>query len=317
MRPARVALLLAALAATPASARAEGGFADDPPRVTSPEGRRYRVAFDPASRITLGIAGAAIRGRSGAIAAAPEIAAGLAYRSVSASGAGRERVGWQIEHRVASGFVQPFAGPRAGLPALDAAAYGVALLRHDESPSLVLPASPPVGLPFPFDVGIDAEAGRVSVGSTAAAPVIHVGVLRAALLLDPWRSRAPGRIFALGIGARYDLDVEAPGGRRATRIRHRVAPMTAGSVRLRAESEGGLWVADARVEVAPCWSSEGSWAPLARAAAHLERTLIAVADQPITAFVEGAYRFDPATSGAPATHDARGSVGIALHLPLR
>ena len=277
-------------------------------------GRRYRVTFDPASRITLGIAGAATRGRNGKLAPAAEIDAGIAYRTVRAKGEGKERVTWQIEHRVVSGWVQPWAGPRASLPAFDAGLYGIALMRHDESPSVVLPTSPPVGIPFPFDVGLDADAGRVSIASLATGrPVIHVGVLRAALLLDPWRSRARGRILAIGVGARYDVDVEASA---APRVVHRVAPMTAGSIRFRVESADGRTALDARGEVAPCWSTDRTWGALARASLHVERTLVAVADQPITAFLDGGYRLDPVSTGSPVS-DFRASLGLALHLSMQ
>lgn len=317
---ARVAVAFVALAlaiAAPDAARAEAPdarFAKDTARA-----RRYRVAFDPASHVSLGVAAAAARGPKGSPAAAPEIDAGVAYRTVRASGAGRERVTWQVEHRIASGWVRPLAGPSPGVPAFDAGLYRATILRHDASPSLVLPTSPPVGIPFPFDVGFDAEAGRVAVSAvskSSRAPVIHVGVARAALLLDPWRSGVPGRIFTFGLGARYDLDVEGGPTLASPRAVHRVAPMTEGSLRFRVESRDGLSVADVRGEVAPHWSSLGAWALLGRAVVRLERTLAAVNDQPIAAVLEGGYRFDPKVSTAPAASDFRVSLGLALHLNL-
>ncbi|APR86746.1 hypothetical protein A7982_12095 [Minicystis rosea] len=324
-RALRVAVAAALATATPSLAA--GAEAEDAPRFAEhPSGHRFRVSFDPASRVTLGLSTVVARGPTGAPAAAPEIDAGLVYRTASARGEGRDRVAWQVEHRISTGWVRPIVGPVSGVPAMDAALYGVSLHRHDASPSLVLPTSPPVGIPFPFDVGFDAEAGRVSLNAFArGAPVIHVGVVRAALLLDPWRSGVKGRLFTIGIGARYDLDVEgALRGPRddamsvlpAPRIVHRVAPMTAGSMRFRIESRDGLSVADARAEVAPHWSSLGTWAFSARANVHLERALIAVSDQPISAVVEGGYRFDPAARVAESTSDFRVSVGLALNLSL-
>jgi hypothetical protein len=300
--------ILAALAALslagPASAEEAKGEAVD----TS--GHRFRVAFDPASRVTLGGAASLLRGADGRLRAAGELQAGLAYRSVDISGRGKERVSWQVEHRVVTGWLAPGRGAWAGAPACDAAAYGVSVLRHDELPSLVIPASPPVGIPFPFDVGFDAEVGRVS--TSALTPALHVGAARAALLLDPLRARLPGRILTFGVGARYDLDV-VPGAR----VVHRVAPMTAGSLRLRLESRDGLMLADARGEVAPHYVSEGGWAVLARASLHLERTLFALSDQPITADLDGAYRFDPHAGSLPQASDVRVSLGLAMHLNLR
>lgn len=297
---------LAALSLATGTASAEEATAEAVDR----SGHRFRVAFDPASRVTLGGAASLLRGEDGKPRAAGEVHVGLAYRSVRASGRDKERVSWQVEHRVLSGWIAPGRGAWAGAPAADGAAYAVSVLRHDELPTLVVPASPPVGIPFPFDVGFDAEAGRVA--TSALSPALHVSAARAGFLLDPVRSRLPGRILALGVGARYDLDV-VPGAR----VVHRVAPMTAGSLRLRLESRDGLMLADARGEVAPHYVSEGGWAVLARASLHLERTLFAVNDQPITVDLDGAYRFDPRVGALPATSDARVSLGLALHLGLR
>ena len=229
----------------------------------------------------------------------------MSYRAFRASGLGRDRVSWQIDHRALEGWVQPL-GHAAGLPALDAALYRVDLLRHDASPSLVLPTSPPVGLPFPFDVGLAAEVGRVASpaftpparGGGAPVPSLHVGVVKAALLLDPWRSGVPGRSVEIGLGARYDLDVEGAPGLSSPRIIHRVAPMTAGSVRFRVQSLDGLSLADVRGEVFPHWTSEGGWAVLALSAVRLERVLLAVNDQPIAAVLDGGFRRTPATAHA-------------------
>ena len=311
-------------AASPAAA--------EPPEAThetSPAGHRFRVGFDPASRLALGIAGAVERGHAGAPAAAPELTAGLSLRTVSASGAGRERVSWQIDHRVLTGWAQPLARA-GGVPAFDGALYGVDLLRHDASPSLVVPTSPPVGIPFPFDVGIATEVGRVTSPAFAPAargavmgmgaapvPALHVGVVRAALLLDPWRSGVPGRSFEIGLGARYDLDVEGLPTLASRRVIHRVAPMTAGSLRLRVQSLDGLWLCDLRGEVVPHWTSEGAWAFMALSSARLERVLLAVNDQPITTVLDGGYRRYPATLHAEGFSDFHVSLGLSLNLELR
>lgn len=292
----------------------------------SPGGRRFRVGFDPVSRVTVGLAAAVERGPSGAPKPVPEIDVGIGYRYQSCSGKGRERVAWQIDHRVVAGWVQPLARPAPKVPALDAALYGISALRHDESPRMVLPTSPPVGVPFPFDIGLEAEAGRVTIPLLAApsrapagsaTPRIHVGVLRASLLLDPWRSGAPGRSFEIGIGARYDVDLDGAPGSSTPRIIHRVAPMTAGSLRFRFQSADGLAVADLRGEVAPHWSSEGAWALSARTSVHLERALIAVNDQPIAAMLDGGYRYAPGTQRAEPLSDFRVSLGLSVNLQIK
>jgi hypothetical protein len=334
VRPALVRaapLLCASLLASPAAAEPPAAAA--PPAAVeapdaayqqSPEGHRFRVGFDPASRVSLGLAGAATRGHTGAPAAAPEVTAGVSYRTFRASGLGRDRVSWQVDHRVLEGWVQPLARP-AGLPAFDAALYRVDLLRHDGSPSVVLPMSPPVGIPFPFDVGLATEVGRVTSpafapaarGAATPVPALHVGVVKAALLLDPWRSGVPGRSFEIGIGARYDLDLEGAPTLASPRVIHRVAPMTAGSLRFRIQSRDGLSLADVRGEVVPHWTSEGAWAFLAQSAVRLERVILAVNDQPIAAVLDGGYRRYPATRGAEGSSDFRVSLGLSLDLALR
>ncbi len=323
-------LLFAALAALAASLLSSApAAADETPEATyetSPSGHRFRTSFDPASRIALGLAGVLERGPGGGPAGAPELTAGIWYRNVSASGAGRERVSWQIDHRIVDGWVEPL-GHAGGtrLPVFDASLYSANLLRHDASPSLVLPTSPPVGIPFPFDVGIDTEVGHVTAPAFApaarapgkgAVPALHVGVARAALLLDPWRSGVAGRSFEIGLGARYDVDVQGAPTLASPRLIHRVAPMTAGSLRFRAQSLSGRSAADVRAEVAPQWTSEGRWALMASSAVRLSRVLVALDDQPIAAVLDGGYRLYPATHRAESASDFHVSLGLSVDLQL-
>jgi hypothetical protein len=320
--PALALALSTALAARPATADPPGGEAPTAAFAADASGHRFRVGFDPASRIWLGLAGALDRGPPGTPDGAFEIDAGLAYRTTSARGEGADRVAWQIDHRILAGWVQP--APRAGaLPALDATLYSVSMLRHDASPSLVLPTSPPVGIPFPFDVGVEAETGRVTtlpaLAPPAGAPAVRIGVARAAILLDPWRSGAPGRSFEIGLGARYDLDVTTASAASATPpvLIHRIAPMTASSLRFRFQSRDGLSLVDCRGDVVPHYTSEGAWRLLALSSVHLERALVAVADQPIAAVLEGGYRLDPPQRDVAAASDLRVSLGLSVDLELR
>ncbi len=311
-----------AIAARPAAA--ETVAADPPPAVydTSPEGHRFRVGFDPASHIWLGLAGALGRGPTGRPEAGFEVDAGLGYRNQSAQGTGVDRVAWQVDHRIVAGWVRPVpvvtGGVGGSVPPLDAALYGVSMLRHDAAPSIMLPTSPPVGIPFPFDVGFDAEVGRVT---TLAYPeplrVIRFGVARGAFVLDPWRSGQPGQSFEIQIGARYDVDETTMKTALSPTVIHRVAPMTATSLRLRLQSRDGLAVVDCRGDVVPHYTSEGTWRLLALSSVHLERALIAIADQPVAAFLEGGYRYDPPRRDAEAISDFRVSLGLAMSLTLR
>lgn len=289
------------------------------------QGHRFRVRFDPLSRISLGIAGAVGRAADGAARAAAEITAGITYRKLSISGAGPERIVWQADSHILSGYVRPW-GPGVGrVPALDAVLYRAELLRHDESPSIVLPMSPPASVPFPFDIGFETELGRVFIPSDppllradgAKAPMLHIGVMRAAAILDPWRTGLPGRSVELGIGARYDVDAYPTSTPAPARFVHRVAPMTAASLRFRLQTEDGLARLDARADVIPHWTSEGLWRVAALGSARLSRTLIAINDQPIDAVFDGGYRLLPPTQVTLPLHDIRVSLGLSFNLQLQ
>jgi hypothetical protein len=97
---------------------------------------------------------------------------------------------------------------------------------------------------------------------------------------------------------------------------HRIAPGTAGSLRVRFESLDGLWDWDARGEVVPHWTSERRWSVGALAQTRLERTLIAINDEPIAAFFDASWRLVPATLELAPLHDVRVTFGIALGLDL-
>jgi len=324
----RAGLALALACATATAITASSARAQLPPAAheatptewtTSPEGHRFRVGFDPGSRVWIGVAGSFDRDAY-PLTTALEIDAGFSYRSRVTQGKGEELVAWQVDHRALAGWVQPV--PRAdGRPALDATLYGIYMLRHDASPSVVLPTSPPVAFPFPFDIGFESETGHVTTLAYPAAPGattgLRFGVLRGSLFLDPWRSGVAGRSFEIGVGARYDIDTVTAKGSSSPVLIHRIAPMTAGSLRLRYQDKRGISVIDARADVIPHVTSEGGWRVMALAAVHLERTLIALNDQPFAAFFESGYRYDPATAETAAASDLRVSVGLAMNFGLR
>jgi hypothetical protein len=325
-------LLLLFVLALPRAARADAPIPRESARATaddyriSEKGRRFRVRFDPASNISVGVAGAFTRGPGkGAPRPAFELAAGIAYRNLWIYGADKEKVIWQIDHRIITGAVQPVRASVAGVPALDAAVYSVSLLRHDESPVIVLPSSPPASIPFPFDIGFESELGRVVVPSYlppaqkdgAPTPMLHLGVLRVALLLDPWRTGKAGKGLEIGVGARYDIDAYAEPTFKTPKMVHRVAPMTAASLRFRLQSYDGLTVFDLRADSIPHWTSESVWKFMALSSLRLSRTLIAINDQPIGVYLEGNYRFAPITKQVEATHDVRVSAGVSFNLALK
>jgi hypothetical protein len=290
-----------------------------------PSGRRYRVRFDPASRVTFGAGLGVKHDGEGSALAAFEAGFSFSYRKVYRFGAGADRITWQIDHQLTSGLVRPFVRHAGDVPSMDATLYRATLLRHSESPSIVLPVSPPLTIGFPFDVGLDAELGRVIVpvmpvvlpGAVSPEPWVHLGVVRLSFTLDPWRSGQVGRSLALGVGVRYDVDVYPAPTLETPRFVHRVAPLTSGSVRFRYQTDDGLLMLDAYGEAAPHWTSENRWDLLANGAVRLDRTLIALNDLPIGAYAEVGYRYLPEGAGAPALHDVRGTLGIAASLSLK
>jgi len=325
-------VLLVLILALPRAARADAPVVKESAKRTADDyqvgtmGHRFRVRFDPASNISVGVAGAFTRGPGkGAPRPALELALGITYRNYWIYGEGKEQVIWQIDHRIASGAVQPLRASVAGAPALDAAVYSVCVLRHDESPVIVLPSSPPASIPFPFDIGFESEVGRAVVPSYLPParifgdpiPMLHIGVLRAALILDPWRTGKPGKGLEIGVGVRYDIDAYAEPTFKTPKVVHRVAPMTAASLRFRLQSHDGLTVFDVRADSIPHWTSESIWRFMALSSLRLYRTLIAINDQPIGLYLEGNYRFAPITKQVEATHDVRVSAGLSFNLALK
>jgi hypothetical protein len=292
---------------------------------TSVSGHRYRVRFDPASRLTVSGAATVLHDGEGGALVAFEAGFWFGYRKIYTYGTGEGRVIWQTDHQFTSGTVRPFVRPADGVPSLDATLYRGTLLRHSESPSIVLPFSPPKTVGFPFDVGLDAELGRVTIpvtpvvlpGFDKKAPWVHVGVVRTSFTLDPWRTGQPGRSLALGVGVRYDVDIYPAPTLGKPRFVHRIAPLTSGSARFRYQTDDGLLALDVFGEAAPHWTSENQWAFLANGYVRLDRTLIAINDRPIAAFAEVGYRYLPEGAGAPALHDLHGTLGIAASLGLK
>jgi hypothetical protein len=298
-------LAFAALAASAGPARAaEGDYS------FTPDGRAVRTRFDPASRVWASLSGLVTGGLGGPPLAAAELGAGLAYRAVDDSGVGRDRIVWQVDHRVLAGRVAPFGAGAAATA--DGTVYGVSAHRHDASPSLVLPLSPPVPVASPFDLGFEAELGRLTISPPKEAeseePRLRVRVARAGLFVDPLRTGREGRSLELGASALYDVE-------RRGRTTHYLAPLTAASARLRWQTDDGLLALDGRTEVLPRWSDGGDVSLGAESGLHVERTLAAIDDRPVIAVMEGAHRW--AREDGADHHEVRVSLGLGVTWPLR
>lgn len=298
-------------------------------KIDEATGHPFRVRFNPARRFFVGLGAAAQPLSDDPATPTLEATIGVNFRSLHSDGAGAGLIVWQVESDVASGYVWPFRRSVAGAPALDASIYRVSLHRHDESPSAVLPFTPPVSVPFPFDIGFEGEVGRFFVpgalpqGSAASGSgsvqTLRASVLRASIFLDPWRSLLPGRSLEFGVGARYDIDPIATSpssGLRDAHILHRIAPMTAASLRFRFQSEDGLTVLDLRGDFIPHWTSEQVWKTMAFGSGRFERTLFAINDEPFALVIEGDYRRTPESQLLKAQDDLRVSLGLQYNVQI-
>jgi hypothetical protein len=299
--------------------------AEPPDYLVSKEGHPFRVRFDPASRIRLGAGVAFALDPEGGIDAELELEAGLGVRTVYRWGRGIDEIIWQVDHRFVSGWLWPLQRSAEGVPALDMTLYGAFLHRHDDAPSIVLPLSPPRSVPFPFDIGFEAEAGRFLVPAYSAGlvaggarvPFFRATVLRMTAYLDPLRSPKPGRSIEIGVGARYDIEPYAMPSFDDPMVIHRVAPGTVGSLRFRFQTDDGLLSLRLGGEVIPHWTSETTWRLMALGNARIERTLIAINDQPISLALETDYRRNPESSIIEASHDVRVGLSLELGISLR
>ncbi|MFT3916872.1 MAG: hypothetical protein QM704_23150 [Anaeromyxobacteraceae bacterium] len=272
MRPA---LALAALLVASAAAAA-----DAPCRLTDARGRTFPVCFDPGSRLELAGGGAA--GDGGAWA----LRAGLRWRNDARSPAGA--LEWLRDQTFLAVGLSAGGSPRspwAGGPRLDAAsgvAWSGTFVRRRTSPFLLVPGPAPLRIPFPFDVGLRAEAGAAA-WEAARPDRLRVLPLRAALLLDVG-SLLGLRRAAFGPEAAWEADLE-----RGRHPSSRAVPFTGGVASLRAESRDGLLAAevDARAGSALPIDARGKAGAYLRASASAEWTVLAVNERPLALFVEG------------------------------
>ncbi|MBN1948031.1 MAG: hypothetical protein JW797_20350 [Bradymonadales bacterium] len=256
-----------------------------------------RVIFDPASRIHVGVGYGVISGGQD-LEDEWEVSYGIGYRSLVYLKGGESDLSWQLDHRIMTGWFGG-SGSISGSPALVTTAYRGTYLHHLIDGHLVFPGTPPMRLYFPFDVGADVEVGRLQIlhdfGQPASASpnALRLGVLRASLLLDPWRSARPGNSLELGVGLSYDLDIGQTRQSEDYRVIHHVAPMTLGSVRFRTQDASGLTVLELDADAEYAWSSEDRWDWRFSAQADLQRTILSINDQPLVATARLSAEYGP------------------------
>lgn len=271
-------------------------------------GRSFRVRFDPASEVRLGLITGAYGG-SHRFEAVYALELGILYRSLVEFGDKEEdRITWQLDHRFLAGRIRP-----GDLPELDLVAYTGSFLRHSAAPYMVLPTDPPQRFYFPFDVGVETRVGRVRVDED----LMRLGLARAAVLLDPWRSGKPGNSLEIGLGVSYDLDLTGGPAFENPEVIHRVAPFTAFSARWRLQDGDGLTRFDLRGELTPHWASVGGWQVGAEAVARFERVLVAFNDEPVAVVLEAGYQRRPPGPGFGGDHELTFLAGLVFGLQLK
>lgn len=263
---ALVITTLLPVAAEPTSARGtEPVSAKNFCRPLDAHGRPFVACFDPGNRVLLDVS---TDGLGGALLLRHEIETDEADAT------------WRLEHEILSARTD---GNR-----VRGALYTGRYLRHARDGRIVLPPWPQRKLFVPFDLGAEAELGRIDVGvADGLDEVIEIGALRAALLVELTRSPHVRRRLAIGAVADWDVAVLRP-ERRV--IEHRVAPLSRGLIDGYLESRDGLTQVGARIEAGTTWSNVAGWSPDVSAEARIERIVLALNDQPLSVYAHGRYR---------------------------
>lgn len=261
MGAAKAALTIALVAAASTTAHAED--ADCTGETKS--GDRFATCFDIGNRLFL-------------VAGSHGIGAGARIRHVVRFDDEPDLV-WKLDHDLLGVTAGGFGGR------IRAVAYHGRYLRHARDGHIVLPLGTPKKIFLPFDVGGEAEVGRVR--GRLDDPLVELGVVRTAALIDLSRSPSFRRRLSIGAVGRWDLDFDRD--QRAVG-QHVVSPFSTAVANGYLESENGLTVAEVTVEGGTAWSSTEGWRPELAARATVERVLIAVNDRPVSVFVGVEYR---------------------------
>jgi hypothetical protein len=224
----------------------------------------FSVCFDPGNRLALGVGGARMGDAQGLL-----LSGGLHLRR-SRESRSHAHVAWSTEHVVLDAAVLRHAGSWVG----EVTAYDGLFVRHLDDGYLLLPTATPTRVPFPFDVAVAVRAGTVERDLLGRE---RLELVRSGVLLDA--ARDPRGLFRISLGPTlaFALERDRQGVRPA-----RMQPLSGGTLLLRAESDDGHWLAQARVDAGL------ELAPRARSTfrvhtfAAIERVLVAINDQPIT-----------------------------------
>ena len=242
------------------------------------EGERARLCMDPSYGLAVAAAGAFWSG-SGAL----DLGVDLRLSGQWESTATKQATWLQLHHVLRSSV-----SVGALRPTLRAVAYEGHWRRHVAEPYIAVPTTPPIRLPFPFDISFDVSAisfeRRFSEG-----PGWTLEPLRAAVMLDVLRSA--GNRFHLAIGPEAHYLIRHDGLAPV----HELAPFSGGLVYLWLATEDGRWMLSLRGSLGAAFSvtQGGGVSPFvlqARVELAGERVLMAINDQPLSVTLRAGAR---------------------------
>lgn len=230
----------------------------------------FATEFDPGRGIELTETGGLL-----GLDASTTFTASLRIRGVRSSKSKQGTI-WFNDHRLARLEARPAYADRA----IFVTAYEGVLRRHVDEGFVLLPFSPPVKLPFPFDLGLALTAARYE-------RIVNDGwsleTARVTLFFDA--VRAPTARFHFGLGPSLAHTLRGNGAV----LTHALMPLTGIQALATLESEDGRWVL--RAEGVAGWTFDpGANAPgefRARGEIVGERVLLAINDQPIALTLRG------------------------------
>lgn len=268
---ALLGVILAAGAGAGAGADAGAVAGSGPGTAADPcAGEDFQLCFDPGNR--LGVTAAAAVTDAGELGVAYELGIDLGTERRSRT---RGDLSWTTRHQLLRArLVKTGAEER-----LSGLAYRGRFDRHLEEGYLLLPTAVPTRVPFPFDLALEIETGAFS--RTTAGD--RLGVLSAALLLDP--GRAPGGGVKLGAGPALSWSVSRRAG--SEEVIHEVSPLTGGLLLLALTDSTGRSSAQARVHAGWTLVPAGARGLQGGAELSLERVILAVNDRPVSLRLAG------------------------------
>ncbi len=282
------------------------------------KGRRFRVGFDPGSRWLFGLGYGLRYGSSPATGdgegdgrgqfALALLDTGLAMRHIVDFPA--ERVGYKLYHQGLRSRVWFDAG---AVSQFETTLYAGRFMRWSRDGQIVVPSTPPKRIPFPLNIGMQAEIGQLQLTQSDTGYGAEIGVTKAEVLLDFWRQRRLGSHAQFGFGPSYDIWLD---GHEQLQVEHVIAPFTRASFGFHHESTDGHHSIDCSVAGSYAVAVDAGWGWRFRAQADYEAILLAVNDLPLSAYGQVAYRFAERPVPTRGTHDLRASAGLRFAVPI-